>query len=143
MRLLQQARWPYEVMRKQPPADLDIQLAWSYLDTRGQEKELYGLLTSVNLRGDLTPGERDDVPKIWSTWSLRRSQQALDAAGDQRAIAILEAAAQALPQDNKIRAGLAGMFLRTGDKRRALLVYEKWGMWMPKWTITSAQLVPQ
>jgi tetratricopeptide (TPR) repeat protein len=68
------------------------------------------------------------VRKIWSTWSLRRSQQSLEAGDEQRAIAILAAAAQALPTDNKIRAGLAGMFLRTGDTRRALLVYEKWGM---------------
>ena len=128
IRLLQEARWPYDVMRKQPPADLDIQLAWSYLDADGREKELYALLTSVNLRNDLTPSQRENVRKIWSTWSLRRSQQALDGGDEQRAIAILTAAAQALPMDNKIRAGLAGMLLRTGDTRRALLVYEKWGM---------------
>jgi tetratricopeptide (TPR) repeat protein len=128
IRLLQEARWPYDVMRKQPPADLDIQLAWSYLDADGREKELYALLTTINLRNDLTPGQRENVRKIWSTWSLRRSQQALEEGDEQRAIAILTAAAQALPMDNKIRAGLAGIFLRTGDARRALLVYEKWGM---------------
>jgi tetratricopeptide (TPR) repeat protein len=128
IRLLQEARWPFDVMRKQPPADLDIQLAWTYLDADGREKELYALLTSVNLRNDLTPAQRENVRKIWSTWSLRRSQQALESGDEQRAIGILTAAAQALPMDNKIRAGLAGMFLRTGDTRRALLVYEKWGM---------------
>ena len=128
IRLLQEARWPYDVMRKQPPADLDIQLAWSYLDADGREKELYALLTTINLRNDLTPSQRENVRKIWSNWSLRRSQQALEAGDEQRAIAILTAAAQALPMDNKVRAGLAGMFLRTGDTRRALLVYEKWGM---------------
>jgi tetratricopeptide (TPR) repeat protein len=128
IRLLQEARWPYDVMRKQPPADLDIQLAWSYLDAEGREKELYALLTTINLRNDLTPNQRENVRKIWSTWSLRRSQQSLEAGDEPRAIAILTAAAQALPMDNKIRAGLAGMFLRTGDTRRALLVYEKWGM---------------
>lgn len=128
IRLLQEARWPYDVMRKQAPANLDIQLAWAYLDADGREKELYQLLTSINLRNDLTPSERDDIRKIWSTWSLRRSQQALESGDEQRAVAILEAAAQALPQDNKIRAGLAGMFLRTGDTRRALLVYQKWGL---------------
>ena len=128
IRLLQEARWPYDVMRKQPPADLDIQLAWSYLDADGREKELYALLTTINLRNDLTPSQRENVRNIWSTWSLRRSQQALDEGDEQRAIAILTAAAQALPMDNKIRAGLAGVFLRTGDPRRALLVYEKWGM---------------
>jgi tetratricopeptide (TPR) repeat protein len=128
IRLLQEARWPYDVMRKQPPADLDIQLAWSYLDADGREKELYALLTTINLRNDLTPSQRENVRKIWSTWSLRRSQQALEEGDEQRAIAILTAAAQALPMDNKIRAGLAGVFLRTGDPRRALLVYEKWGM---------------
>jgi tetratricopeptide (TPR) repeat protein len=126
--LLQEARWPYDVMRKQPPADLDIQLAWSYLDAEGREKELYALLTSVNLRSDLTATQRENVRKIWSTWSLRRSQQALESGDEARAIAILTAAAQALPMDNKLRAGLAGMLLRTGDTRRALLVYEKWGM---------------
>jgi tetratricopeptide (TPR) repeat protein len=128
IRLLQEARWPYDVMRKQPPADLDVQLAWSYLDADGREKELYALLTTINLRNDLTPNQRESVRKIWSTWSLRRSQQLLEAGDEQRAIAILTAAAQALPMDNKIRAGLAGMFLRTGDTRRALLVYEKWGL---------------
>ncbi len=128
IRLLQEARWPYDVMRKQPPADLDIQLAWSYLDADGREKELYALLTSVNLRNDLTPAQRENIRKIWSTWSLRRSQQALESGDEQRAVAILTSAAQALPNDNKIRAGLAGMLLRTGDTRRALLVYEKWGM---------------
>jgi tetratricopeptide (TPR) repeat protein len=128
IRLLQEARWPYDVMRKQPPADLDIQLAWSYLDADGREKELYALLTTINLRNDLTPSQRENVRNIWSTWSLRRSQQALEEGDEPRAIAILTAAAQALPMDNKIRAGLAGVFLRTGDPRRALLVYEKWGM---------------
>ena len=128
IRLLQEARWPYDVMRKQPPADLDVQLAWSYLDADGREKELYALLTTINLRNDLTPNQRESVRKIWSTWSLRRSQAALEAGDEARAVAILTAAAQALPADNKIRAGLAGMFLRTGDTRRALLVYEKWGM---------------
>jgi tetratricopeptide (TPR) repeat protein len=128
IRLLQEARWPYDVMRRQPPADLDVQLAWSYLDADGREKELYALLTTINLRNDLTPSQRENVRKIWSTWSLRRSQQALEAGDEARAIGILAAAAQALPADNKIRAGLAGMFLRTGDTRRALLVYEKWGM---------------
>jgi tetratricopeptide (TPR) repeat protein len=128
IRLLQEARWPYDVMRQEPPADLDIQLAWSYLDADGREKELYALLTAINLRNDLTPSQRENVRNIWSTWSLRRSQQALEEGDEPRAIAILTAAAQALPMDNKIRAGLAGAFLRSGDPRRALLVYEKWGM---------------
>ncbi|MGA2961761.1 MAG: cellulose synthase subunit BcsC-related outer membrane protein [Candidatus Korobacteraceae bacterium] len=128
IRLLKQARGPYEVQRRLAPADIDIQLAWALLAKEDREEELYSLLAQTAARNDLTPHQQEDLRAIWGNWSLTRAQQALDAGDLNRCISILSAAVRAIPGDPKLKSMLAGTFMKTGDKVRALRVYERWGL---------------
>ncbi len=128
IRLLKQARGPYEVQRRAAPGDIDIQLAWALLTSEDREEELYTLLTQTAARTDLTPHQQEDLRAIWGSWSLTRAQQASDAGDLNRSIAILSAAVRAIPGDPKLKSMLAGTFMKMGDKVRALKVYQRWGL---------------
>ncbi len=128
IRVLKQARGPYEVQRRPTPADIDVQLAWALLSREDREEELYTLLTQTAARNDLTPHQQEDLRAIWGNWSLSRAQQALDAGDLNRCLSILSAAVRAIPGDPKLKSMLAGTFMRIGDKARALKVYERWGL---------------
>jgi Tfp pilus assembly protein PilF len=128
VRLLQQARNVYEAQGQQSPFDLNVQLAWTMVDTSQHEQDLRDLLSRTRARSDLTAKQRDTIDEIWSVWSIRKANQALSAKKPAQAITILTDAQRELPNDGRIPAALAAVYLRQHDWNKALNIYQAWKM---------------
>jgi len=125
--LLQAARSRYTAQHKNPPADLDIQLAWTMLSVSVDDPGLGDLLKNAKMRTDLSSRQRDAIEDIFSTWNVRRADRAFDTK-PQVAISILTDAGQEYPGDRNIHAALAALYMKRHDKQKALEVFQSWGM---------------
>jgi Tfp pilus assembly protein PilF len=128
IRLLQQARGVYQSQGQPSPVDLDVQLAWAMVDSPQHEQDLQDLLAKTRGRTDLTAKPRATVEQIWSVWSIRRANQALLSRKPALAIAILTDAQRELPNDHRIPAAVAAVYLREHEWDKALNVYQSWKM---------------
>src|SRR5438445_9135678 len=126
IQLLQRARTRFQAQGQMPPGELDVQLAWAMLTDR--QRDPRDFLSKVKARADLTDKQRAAINEIWSTWSVRTAEEAQQNKKPERAIAILTDAERELPNDPKIYAALASVYMRQHDYQRALTVYESWGM---------------
>jgi Tfp pilus assembly protein PilF len=126
VQLLQQARNRFQSQGEMPPGDLDVQLAWAMLADRQRDPREF--LSKAKARADLTGKQRAAIDEIWSTWSVRTAEEALQNKKPERALAILTDAEHELPNDAKIYGALAYVYMRQHDYQRALTVYESWGM---------------
>src|SRR5437870_4047717 len=126
IQLLQQARTRFQAQGQVPPGELDVQLAWAMLTDR--QRDPRDFLSKVKARADLTDKQRAAINEIWSTWSVRTAEEAQQNKKPERAIAVLTDAERELPNDPKIYAALASVYMRQHDYQRALSVYELWGM---------------
>jgi tetratricopeptide (TPR) repeat protein len=125
--LLQAARARYTTQRKDPPADLDIQLAWTMLVVSLDEPGLGDLLFNDKRRADLTAKQRDAIKELYSTWSVRRAERAFET-NSQVAFSILASAAHEYPADRNIHYTLASLHLKRHENQEALAVFQTWGM---------------
>lgn len=125
--LLDAARSRYTAEHKNPPGDLDIQLAWTMLAVSPDEPGLSDLLRNARMRPDFTSRQQQAIEELWSTWSLRRAEHAF-ATNPESAFAILIDAGSAYPRDRNIHAALASLYLKRHDKENALEVFHTWGM---------------
>jgi cellulose synthase operon protein C len=105
------------------PPDMAIQNAWLLYNT-SNDRALYPELMRLGARPDLTVIQRETVQTIWASWAVRRAGAALDNNDDQRAVEILEAAAQAFPDNVEVKRILAGGYLRTGQTKASLTLYK-------------------
>jgi cellulose synthase operon protein C len=126
VQLLQQARTRFQTQGQFPPGELDVQLAWAMLTDR--QRDPRDFLSKAKARRDLTDKQRSALNEIWSTWSVRTAEEAQQNKKPERAIAILTDAERELPNDPKIHASLASIYMRQHDYQRALSVYGLWGM---------------
>jgi tetratricopeptide (TPR) repeat protein len=110
------------------PMDLQIQTAWLLLNTDGDERELYNLLARAGTQPDVTREQQRQLQDVWATWALRRAEAYTEAGDVPRSVAILESAAKVAPANANLQSGLAGNLLKQGENKRALTVYERWGM---------------
>src|SRR5205807_9482768 len=93
-----------------------------------RQRDPRDFLSKVKARADLTDKQRAAINEIWSTWSVRTAEEAQQNKKPERAIAILTDAERELPNDPKIYAALASVYMRQHDYQRALSVYGLWGM---------------
>ncbi|MGA8593569.1 MAG: cellulose synthase subunit BcsC-related outer membrane protein, partial [Bryobacteraceae bacterium] len=114
--------------RQPVPVDLQVQLAWLLVDRRGDERELYTILTRYSDSRELTLAQRNEFSSIWSIWVRRRAGEALDRGDLPQAVSILKAASQLLPTDAAVQGSLAGAYLESRDTKNAYAVYKKWGL---------------
>ncbi len=115
----------YYLQRGQPvPFSIDTQRAWAMI-AMGDDDRTASALVQLAHRKDLTPEDGDQIRKLWASWSLRKAVRAEHAGDPKQAIAILEMAAQAYPTDADIRRGLAGTYMRTGNSKAAVALYEE------------------
>ena len=128
IRLLHEVIWHFESQRQSVPVDIQLQLAWLLLDSDGGEKELATLISRLSTRNDILGAQQQKVRELWATWSIHRAQAAFDSGDRERGVSILETALRALPLDTKLRAALAGNYLRSGEMNRALAIYKAWGL---------------
>jgi len=113
----------YATSHQQPPADVEIQSAYLLYNTFN-DRQLYPELMRLGARQDLTNAQRETIQSLWANWSVRRSSIAFDAGNTARAIDILDAAAQAFPDNLGVRKAVAGGYVRAGKAREALSIYK-------------------
>ena len=126
LQLLQKAQALYVTQKQTPPVELDLQLAWAMLNVRTADPRIF--LQNLRERGDLTERQRAEINEIWSAWSVRTADEDLKNKKPQRAIATLTDAQRNLPNDPKIYAALASVYMREHDYQKALVVYHAWGL---------------
>lgn len=125
--LLQAARSRYTTQSKDPPADLDIQLAWTMLAVSVDEPGLGDLLFNDKRRTDITSKQRDAIKELYSNLSVRRAERAFET-DRQLAFSILANAGHEYPGDRDIHYTLASLYLKRHQKQEALEVFQTWGM---------------
>ncbi len=109
------------------PVDVQIQYGWMLLKA-GDDQRLYSLVSNLSNAGDMTDDQQAEFNNLWAEWSIRRANSAL-AAGDQnRAVAILSAAAQTFPGNASIYSALAGVYLKIGQPKQAVAIYASMDM---------------
>ncbi len=122
MRFLNRAQAHYKMMGMVPPSGVDIQAAWLLFNT-GNDNALFKQLMMLGGRRDLTDEQRRQVQTIWASWAVRRSQQALAAGNPRRAIALLNAAAQAFPNNPGVLKALGNGYAAAGLPKEAIQIF--------------------
>ncbi len=105
------------------PADIDIQNAY-LLFNGSNDTGLYRQLMILGGRQDLTDEQRRSVQTIWSLWASRRANAAAAAGNNKRALAILNAAARAFPDNPGVLKALASGYARAGLPKQAVLIFK-------------------
>ena len=105
------------------PADVDIQDAW-LLFNGNNDAGLYRQLMLLGGRPDLSDEQRRTVQTIWTSWAVRRANQAAGAGDQKRSLAILNAAAKAFPDNPGVLRALAAGYARAGLPKQAVLIYK-------------------
>ena len=105
------------------PADIDIQNAY-LLFNGSNDVGLYRQLMILGGRQDLTDEQRRTVQTIWSLWASRRANAAAAAGNNKRALAILNAAARAFPDNPGVLKALASGYARAGLPKQAVLIFK-------------------
>ncbi len=113
----------YAAQRTAPPASLEIQNAW-LLYNGMDDAGLYRQLMSLGSRTDLTEDQRKTVQTIWTNWAARRASQASAMGNPRRALAILNAAAKAFPDNPAAIKSLAIGYAQAGQPHQAVLIYK-------------------
>ncbi len=110
-----------------PPANIDIQNAW-LLYNGGSDTGLYRQLLALGGRRDLSDDQRRTVQVIWASWAVRRANQSSAAGNAHRALAILNAAASAFPDNPAVIKALAGGYVRAGLPKEAVAIFKSHDM---------------
>jgi tetratricopeptide (TPR) repeat protein len=124
---VQRAQQEDAAQRASPAMDLEIQNAW-LLFNRGDDTGLYRQLMALGERSDLTREQRRTVQTIWTNWAARRANQAAAAGNTSRALAILNAAARAFPDDPAAFKALANGYAQAGEPQQAVTIYKAQNM---------------
>jgi cellulose synthase operon protein C len=114
----------YEEQNLPVPVGAQIQLGWLLLKIRDDQK-LYTLISNLSNSDQMTDAQRSDFNQLWAIWSIQRANSAVD---PQKGLVILEAAAQAFPNNADVHNALAGAYLKAGDAKHALAVYQSLDM---------------
>ena len=127
MVFLNRVQQHYAAEHATAPADIDIQNAY-LLFNGGNDVGLYRQLMILGERQDLTDDQRRTVQTIWSLWASRRANQAAAAGNNKRALAILNAAARAFPDNPAVLKALASGYARAGQPKQAVLIFKSQDM---------------
>ncbi len=109
------------------PLDVIIQYGWALLNS-GDNRKLYAVASAVADSPGMTRQQRADFNRLLSAWSVHRANTAAAAGNQQDAIAILETAARAVPGNTGVLNALAGAYLKAGEPKRAVAIYESLDM---------------
>ena len=127
VRLIRQAAWQYQQARKTIPVDLELESCWIFLNAN-QDASLSSQIRHLSLRSDLVPSQQKTLGEVWAAWSLKKADAAANTANYNQALAILNAARRAFPDDLKIRSANANTLMRGGYARQAFEEYRNWGL---------------
>jgi tetratricopeptide (TPR) repeat protein len=122
MRFLNRAQAHYKLEGMTAPTSIDIQSAW-LLYNASNDPALYKQLMLLGARRDLTDQERRTVQVIWASWAVRRAQQSSRAGSPKRAIAILNAAANAFPNNPGVLKALGSGYSSAGLYKESIAIF--------------------
>lgn len=125
--LLENARAVYRTNGRTPPADVDLQLGWAMLKS-SQSSALGDLIARTRARTDLTAEQRAAVDDLWLSSLFSRVDAAMNRGDASNAAMILTEAWREAPKNPKIPSALAALYLKRGDRGRAMEVYQTWGL---------------
>jgi tetratricopeptide (TPR) repeat protein len=123
MVFLNRVQQHYAMQHAVAPADIDIQNAY-LLFNGSNDTGLYRQLMILGGRQDLTDEQRRTVQTIWSLWAARRANAAAAAGNNKRALAILNAAARAFPENPGVLKALASGYARAGEAKEAVRIFK-------------------
>ena len=109
------------------PAGVQIQYGWILLKA-GDDRRLYPLVSSLTNSPDITDEQQADLNKLIVAWSIRRANASIATGDQRRGVAILEAAARAVPGNADVYTALAGAYLKAGQPKRAVAIYSSLDM---------------
>jgi tetratricopeptide (TPR) repeat protein len=127
MLFLNRVQQHYAAQHAAAPADIDIQNAY-LLFNGNNDTGLYRQLMILGSRPDLNSEQRRTVQTIWSLWAVRRANQAAAAGNNKRALSILNAAAQAFPDNPGVLRALASGYARAGLPKQAVAIFKSQDM---------------
>ena len=127
MVFMNRVRQHYAVQHSAAPADVDVQDAW-LLFNGGNDSGLYRQLMLLGGRPDLNDEQRRTVQTIWTSWAVRRANQAAAGGNVQRSLAILNAAAKSFPDNPGVLRALASGYARAGLPKQAVLIFKSQDM---------------
>ncbi|HEX4321369.1 MAG TPA: cellulose synthase subunit BcsC-related outer membrane protein [Acidobacteriaceae bacterium] len=114
----------YQSEHEVPPADVEIQSAYLLYNTKN-DRALYPALMRLGARQDLTNAQRETIQGLWANWSVRRAAAAFQNGNNARAVDILDAAAQAFPDNLTVRKAVAGGYLTVGRTKDSLALFKQ------------------
>ena len=79
----------------------------------------------LGARQDLTNAQRETIQGLWANWSVRRAAAAFQNGNNARAVDILDAAAQAFPDNLTVRKAVAGGYLTVGRSKDSLALFKQ------------------
>ena len=123
LQLIAQIQAHFRSAHNTVPASIDIQNAWLLYNTH-DDTDLYASLMALGGRDDLDDDQRRTVQSIWAAWSVRRAGEAVDAGNTRRSLEILNVAYQAFPDNPDVSKALAAGYLKAGDPRHALAIFD-------------------
>jgi Tfp pilus assembly protein PilF len=127
MATLRQLQQMYNERNQPVPVAAQIQYAW-LLNAAGDDRTLYPLVQKLAATPDMTPTEQGNFRAMVAAWTVRRGNADIAAGRQGRGLQLLAAAHQTFPENEDISGSLAGAYLRVGQPRQALALYEATGM---------------
>ena len=125
LRFLNRAKAHYMSQHAVPPGRAEVQTAWLLFNSGpSSDAALFKELMMLGGRTDLTDEERRTVQVIWTTWAVRRANQSLAAGNPKRAIAILNAAALAFPNNPGVLKALGSGYASVGLPKEAIQIFK-------------------
>jgi len=109
------------------PIDTQIQYGWALLNV-GDDRKLYAVISNLSNAPDLTDIQQTGLSRLLAAWSVRRANAAAAVGDLRRSITVLQAAARAVPGNADVLNSLAGAYLKAGEARRAVAIYESLDM---------------
>jgi cellulose synthase operon protein C len=113
----------YADQHSDPPADVQIQYGWLLLKA-GDDRRLYSVVTQLASSQDLSVEQETAFHNLWASWSVSTAAAMMKAGNSRQAVLVLETAARAFSGNAEVYQALAGAYLRDGQAKRAVAVYE-------------------
>jgi tetratricopeptide (TPR) repeat protein len=125
--LLNRVQQYYAAQHTSAPADIDIQSAWMMYNSE-DDVDLYRQLMDLRGRSDLSTEQTRTVQAIWTNWAVRRANKTAAAGNLKRALAILNAASRAFPDNPAVLKTLANGYAQAGKPKKAVIMYKAQNM---------------
>ncbi len=114
----------YQPGTNDAPYAVQAQYAWLLL-LGGDENRLSATLAQMGRLPDLTAGQKQQTSNIWAAWAVRKAEKEEKTGNSKQALAILQTASQAYPNNGDIRRATAGTYIRNNEGREAFALYQQ------------------